>query len=353
MSEDDPTLPNERLGRWIPRYSGPAHRGRFGRFRSGGADFEVAGTLAVLGLLAILALVGVIVSDLPRSDSRKAAPHGAALPVPPEFSQPPLLPPLVSAPPPSGPTASAPPLPPGSAAGTAQTRAPGGTAPATNRPRTPRPPATTAPGGARLVVGATVTLEAARRPGNRVRHRNFRARIDPIGPGSGAGDRADATFSVRSGLTGGRGCVSLEATNFPHRFLRHQNFAVFLHRDDGSALFAADATFCPVQVGGGALVLRSVNYPNQYVTERDSQLFLDLVSPGAALALSVRSPLASAAALGGGQLVSGRTPARFERGATHGTRRCGARSARAHRHRCNRVMTYPAGSSRRHRSPAG
>jgi hypothetical protein len=352
MSEDDPTQSHERLGRWIPRYSGPAHRSHFGRFRSGGADFEIAGTLAVLGLLAILALVGVIVSDLPRSDSRKAAPHGAALPVPPEFSQPPVLPPLVSAPPRSGPPVSAP-LPPGSAAGTAQAGAPTGKAPAPNRPSSPRPPATTGPGAARLVAGTTVTLEVARQPGNRVRHLNFRARVDPIGPGSGAGARADATFSVRGGLTGGRGCVSLEAVNFPHRFLRHQNFAVFLHPDDGSALFAADATFCPVQVAGGALVLRSMNYPNQYVTERDSQLFLDPVSPGDALALSVRSPLVSAAALGNGQLVSGRAPARFDRAATHGTRRCGARSARAHRHRCNSVMTYPAGSSRRHRSPAG
>ena len=341
MSSDDPKLSNDRVGRWIPRYSGPAHRG-FGRFRRGGAEFEIVGTLAVLGLLAILALVGVIVADLPRPESRTASPRGAALPVPPEFSAPSFLPPLLSAPPPRSPRSSPPPVPPGSAVGTPRTSAPTRTTPTKKAP---------APATARLVVGTAVSLEPVRQPGTRVRHRNFRARVDRIGADSEPGDRADATFRVRSALAGGSRCVSLEATNFPHYFLRHQHFAVFLQPDDGSALFAADATFCPVPVAGGALILRSVNFPNRYVTERDSRLFLDVVSPGAALALSVRSPLIAAA--GFEQLVSGPAAARVDRVASRGSQRCDARSVRAHRLRCNCAMTCPAGSARTRRSPAG
>jgi alpha-L-arabinofuranosidase B-like protein len=294
MSEDDPLQNNHRVGRWVPRYSGPAHRGRFGRLHRDPLDFESAGTLAVLGLLAILALVGVIIADLPRQDDRKAAPHNAALPAPPHFSMPAVFPPP-SAPSLSPPPSSAAPLPPGSAAGPARTSTPAGPGPTWNWPGVTGPPTSAppapAPAPARLIVGTTVSLEAAGSPGSRVRHRNFRARLDRVGPASGAGDRADATFRVRSGLAGGGGCVSLEAANFPHRFLRHRDFAVVLHAIDGSALFASDATFCPESVAGGRLVLRSVNYPQRYVTVRDSLLFLDRVPAGAALSLSVRPPL--------------------------------------------------------------
>jgi hypothetical protein len=71
---------------------------------------------------------------------------------------------------------------------------------------------------------------------------------------------------VRSGLADGR-CVSFEAVNHPRHFLRHQNFTLRLHSRDGSALFAADATFCPVRGrDGNSLTLRSVNYPDRYLT---------------------------------------------------------------------------------------
>lgn len=125
-----------------------------------------------------------------------------------------------------------------------------------------------------FVMGARVGLEPLSAPGYRVRHRNFAGRIDHIGPYSGALDRADSSFTVRAGLANS-GCVSLEAVNYPGYYLRHQNFRIYLHRIDGTRLFAADATFCAVTgLTGQGTSLRSYNYPDRYLCHRSSDLFI-------------------------------------------------------------------------------
>ncbi|BCB90785.1 hypothetical protein Psuf_080980 [Phytohabitans suffuscus] len=114
---------------------------------------------------------------------------------------------------------------------------------------------------AALAPGARIGLEPVTHPGYRVRHRDFVGRIDPVGAGSSALDRADSTFTVRAGLAD-RSCVSLEAVNYPGYYLRHQDFAIHLHRREPSALYAADATFCPrAGLAGRDVSLRSYNYP--------------------------------------------------------------------------------------------
>jgi GH43 family beta-xylosidase len=70
-----------------------------------------------------------------------------------------------------------------------------------------------------------------------IRHWNFRARIE-----ANVTNLADSQFRIVTGLSGG-GMVSLESTNFPGYYLRHRNFEVFVERNDGSALFRADASF--------------------------------------------------------------------------------------------------------------
>ncbi|WP_157432802.1 MULTISPECIES: AbfB domain-containing protein [unclassified Actinoplanes] len=140
-----------------------------------------------------------------------------------------------------------------------------------------------------LSVGGTEALTVADRTGFRVRHRNFLGRLDPIGPGSSVLDRADSSFTVRKGLNDSR-CVSLESVNYPGYFLRHQNFVLKLQRRDGSGLFAADATFCPVTIrSGAALALRSSNYPKRFVVASGDRLTLDESAPEAALALVPRA----------------------------------------------------------------
>lgn len=131
------------------------------------------------------------------------------------------------------------------------------------------------PGIVALTPGTAVGLEPTNFYGYRVRHYAFAARIDPIGRTSGALARADSSFTVRRGLADAS-CVSFESVNYPGRFLRHRNFAVHLHRNDGTALFGADATFCPVTgLTGQYSSFRSYNYPSRYLRHRDFRLYLD------------------------------------------------------------------------------
>ncbi len=82
-----------------------------------------------------------------------------------------------------------------------------------------------------------VSLEARNFPGRYLRHANSRVRIDPAEDNSGF--LADATWCVRSGLptTG----ASLEAKAFPGRYLRHFNAEVWLAQSGGP--LPSDAPF--------------------------------------------------------------------------------------------------------------
>nr|BFE72910.1 hypothetical protein GCM10020092_062110 [Actinoplanes digitatis] len=163
---------------------------------------------------------------------------------------------------------------------------PGGLA---TEPARHRPSASPSPSRAALpLVGAEVGLEPAGEPGRRVRHRDFRARIDAVGPNSSALDQADSRFTVRAGRAHGS-CFSFESGNYPGYFLRHRNYALRLERADGSGLFDADSTFCAVPVAAG-FVLRSHNYPDRFLTESDSLLLLTRTSAAGAKAFVTRSP---------------------------------------------------------------
>lgn len=172
---------------------------------------------------------------------------------------------------------------------------PAPTTPAEERARatptpTRAPTVTPSPAGPALTPGARIGLEPVSLPGYRVRHRQFVGRIDPIGAGSPALDRADSTFTVRAGLADRR-CVSLEAVNYPGFYLRHEDFAIHLHRRDASALFAADATFCPrAGLGGRDISLRSYNYPDRHLYHQRSRLFIAASGDGAAMTFAVRRP---------------------------------------------------------------
>jgi len=143
--------------------------------------------------------------------------------------------------------------------------------PSPSKAPTPKPSVTTPP---TFVIGAVIGLEPVDRGGYRVRHREFRARLDPIGAQSSAEDRADSRFFVRTGLGDGT-CLSFESANYRGYYLRHQDFVLRLHRNDGSQQFAADATFCSEPGGSGSRVkIRALNYPDRYWEERDGELVI-------------------------------------------------------------------------------
>lgn len=316
MPEEDVPQTRLRIGGWLPSYKGPARVGRAepvpgpaGAQRSdpapptprpaAGRAVDRAGTspprrrLALAAVPVVTALVLFGVASVQRGGvepaTRNRTATGAAVVIPPEWA---------TSPPAGGPTSAAHPTDLG-----ATTRPTGGTKPAAPArtasggpaatPAAPSP-STAGPAAVALNRGARVGLEPVTHAGYRVRHYNFTGRIDPIGADSGSVAKADATFTVRAGLAAS-GCLSFEAVNYPGYYLRHQDFRLHLHRRDGTALYAADATFCAVTgLTGQHVSLRSYNYPDRYLRHRQSRLEIGTVDGGAARAAMtfiVRHPL--------------------------------------------------------------
>ncbi|MFF0228343.1 AbfB domain-containing protein [Streptomyces sp. NPDC004629] len=94
--------------------------------------------------------------------------------------------------------------------------------------------------------------------------------LDPVGSPA---DRRAATFRLVDGLADGS-CSSFATAD--GGYLRHRGFVLRAERDDGSALFRKDATFCRRPAArSGAVVLESVNYPGRFLRHRDFRLRLD------------------------------------------------------------------------------
>lgn len=292
----DAGRPGLRIGRWIPPYAAatgnvpltrptvpvptevPLPMESAGIHRAAGLSSR--SVALTVGLTAILALSAVVAVALPKKGDR--IPIGSSMAT---------IPPLVF-PPPSPPVSVLPAQPPATTTAAAEPAAGRTRWTGDGRSPAPRPSSRPAiPADPGWTVGRIISLEPERSPGYRVRHEDFRARIDRVGTTSRQLDQADATFTVRAGLADDK-CVSMESVNYPGRYLRHQNFVVFLHKREGSALFAADATFCPVAVEpNAARVLRSFNYPNRYVVVHKSELFLDITAAAAATPFLVRAGL--------------------------------------------------------------
>jgi hypothetical protein len=107
-----------------------------------------------------------------------------------------------------------------------------------------------------------------------IRHQNNNAVTSVITSSSSALDKNDATWIVRRGLTS-NSCVSFESRNFPGDFLRHSNFQLFRQPMDGTALFRADATFCP-QAGrsGTGTSFASFNFPTRFIRHFNNTLYI-------------------------------------------------------------------------------
>jgi non-reducing end alpha-L-arabinofuranosidase len=127
-----------------------------------------------------------------------------------------------------------------------------------------------------LNPGSTISLRATTAGSDTrfIRHQNGNVVTSVINAGSVQLDKDDGTFIVRRGLAN-NACVSFESRNFPGDFLRHQNFQLHRQPNDGSALFRADATFCP-QAGrsGQGTSFASFNFPTRFIRHFNSTLFI-------------------------------------------------------------------------------
>ncbi|MGW7302686.1 AbfB domain-containing protein [Streptomyces sp. NPDC054829] len=81
------------------------------------------------------------------------------------------------------------------------------------------------------------------------------------------------TYTLRKGLAK-PSCYSFATAD--GRYLRHRDFVLRAERNDGSGLFAQDATFCARDAAhAGAVMLESVNYPGRFLRHKNFQLRLD------------------------------------------------------------------------------
>lgn len=124
-------------------------------------------------------------------------------------------------------------------------------------------------------------------------------------------ESAASVFLARPGLSGDAGSISLESAASPGHFLRHQEFRLRLHPNDGSELFRKDASFVPhgdgaatlLQAAGlaspaaldpTAVTFQSLNYPSHSIRHRNFRVIIsELHAPGDHLdaAWKVTAPL--------------------------------------------------------------
>lgn len=110
--------------------------------------------------------------------------------------------------------------------------------------------------------------------GDYLRHLHGRAVLSRITAASSALEKQDASWFVRAGLADSS-CLSLESTNYPGSYLRHQGGAVYLHSNDDSRQFAEDATFVATSGRNGQGVsLASFNYPDHYLRHWDGEIYI-------------------------------------------------------------------------------
>ncbi|MGW4942057.1 alpha-L-arabinofuranosidase B [Actinoplanes sp. NPDC004185] len=122
-------------------------------------------------------------------------------------------------------------------------------------------------GGPVLNPGTSVSLRATTAccTTRYISHSGSTVNTAVVSSSSPSTTKANASWIVRAGLAN-NACVSFESRNTAGNYLRHQNYQLYLNANDGSSLFAQDATFCP-QAGrnGQGNSFASVNFPDRFI----------------------------------------------------------------------------------------
>jgi hypothetical protein len=109
-----------------------------------------------------------------------------------------------------------------------------------------------------------------------VRHKNFNVYLEPnVSPAE------DARFHLATGLADrADDCVSFESRNLPGYYLRHVGYTLKLEANDGSAQFAADATFRRVAGLADAswTSFQSYNFPGRHLRHANYILRIDPIT---------------------------------------------------------------------------
>ena len=137
---------------------------------------------------------------------------------------------------------------------------------------------TTGSGSGALTPGDKVSVRATTSccTSDYIRHddSDTNAVISAITSSSSSTDKSDATWIVRAGLANSS-CVSFESANDSGQYLRHYNFELYIAQDDGTSLFAQDATFCPKTGNSGTgTSFQSVNYTSKYIRHYNYTVYI-------------------------------------------------------------------------------
>ncbi len=121
-----------------------------------------------------------------------------------------------------------------------------------------------------------VTLRSVSQPGYALAaEAGAPAELTLLGSAPSSQQALPATFLLRPGLADAS-CISAESAASPGHFLRHYAYRIQLDEEEASALFRADATFCPESSASGSGVrFRSKNFPERVLRSVGDELWID------------------------------------------------------------------------------
>ncbi|ABN53343.1 MAG TPA: alpha-L-arabinofuranosidase [Hungateiclostridium thermocellum] len=121
-----------------------------------------------------------------------------------------------------------------------------------------------------------VGLQSYNYPNRYVRHADFDARID-----ENVTPLEDSQWRLVPGLANSsEGYVSIQSVNYPGYYLRHWDYDFRLDKNDGTTIFAEDATFklVPGLADPSCVSFQSYNYPDRYIRHYGYLLKLERIS---------------------------------------------------------------------------
>ncbi|KAK5629039.1 hypothetical protein RRF57_004754 [Xylaria bambusicola] len=122
--------------------------------------------------------------------------------------------------------------------------------------------------GPEITVGSTVSFRATTLPcctTKYITHVGANVQLQVASSSSTVSLRRSASWIVHVGL-GNSGCLSFESVDSPGSFIRHSSNKLLVNVNDGSKLFAQEATFCSHEAlsSAGTNTLRSWSFPARY-----------------------------------------------------------------------------------------
>ncbi|WP_426503602.1 alpha-L-arabinofuranosidase B [Dactylosporangium sp. McL0621] len=125
-------------------------------------------------------------------------------------------------------------------------------------------------------VGSTISLRATTAccTTRYISHSGATVSTQVVSASNTATEKANASWIVRAGL-GSSACYSFESKNTSGQYLRHQNYQISLQANDGSSLFAQDATFCSeAGKNGQGNSFRSLNFADRYIRHYSNNVYI-------------------------------------------------------------------------------